>query len=270
MAGRPLDRLRRPEYTGERRCWPCTLLNLVLVGGLAGAVGVRWLPVGLGVAAVGLALLALRGYVVPYTPQIAPWLTDRLPFAIGPEPAARPEALLAVDDPDRLLGTLLEAGILLENGELRLDSAVEAEWGERMARLRGADDGDVAAAVAAAAPFEATGDVSGSRLLVAGEGRRDVWLTRPVAIATAAGIETLVAHGLDRRVAAAAIDPLRLFLRRCPDCGEPTEESTVHNCCGGTKGVYDHPEREVLACRSCAAVLYEFPLAGDGESAEES
>lgn len=262
MTASPLDRLRRPEYTGDRRCWPCTALNFVLVVGVAAPIGFVLLPAGFVVFVIGVTLIALRGYVVPYTPQFAPRLTAQLPGDFGPTQAdPRSDPLVVVDDPAQLLGRLLAAGVIVEDDALFLTSTFEADWERRMATLREASDEAVAAAVADAAPFEASSLVSQERLLVAGENRRDSWLSRPVAVATATGIEALVDYGIDRSVAAAAVEPLRMFLTTCPDCGEPTEESTVHNCCGGTKGVYDRPEREVLACESCEAVLYEFPLA---------
>ncbi len=256
-----LDRLRRPEYTGNRRCWPCTVLNLGIVFVAAGVFGLLVPLGGLVILLAGTTLVALRGYVVPYTPRFAPRIASRLPVSFGHEPTGpRSDPLLIVEEPTRLLGVLLEAGIIVEDGDLYLDAAFEAEWLAAMAQLREQSDEEIAAAAADAAPFEATSLVSGTRLLIAGDDKRDIWLTRPVAIATAAGINVLVDRGLDRTIAASAVSPLRMFLQTCPDCGEPTEESTVHNCCGGTKGVYDHPEREVIACESCEAVLYEFPL----------
>ncbi len=262
MALSLIERLRQPAYTGERRCWPCTLLNLVLVAIAAAGTGLVSVPAAVLIGATGVALIALRGYVVPYTPMIAPKLTAWVPFDIGPSTInPRSDSLLAVDDPERLLTVLVAAGVVVEDGELFLDAAVERAWEQRMDGLREKSDAEVAFAVAEAVPFPADSLVSNDRLLLAGEHNRDVWLTRPVAIASAAGIDVLVEHGVDRQTAAAAVDPLRLFLQHCPDCGDPVVESTVHNCCGGTKGVYDHPERDVLACSSCDAVLYEFPLA---------
>lgn len=256
-----LDRLRRPEYTGERRCWPCTILNVAIVVLVAGAVGLLSPLFGLLTFIGGLSLTALRGYVVPYTPRFGPRLAAALPIDFGPKATdPRSDPLLLVEEPNRLLGVLLETGIIVEDGDLYLESTFEDEWIAGMEHLRERSDEAIAARLAEVAPFEATSAVSDTRLLVSNPESRDVWLTRPVAIATAAGIAALIDRGLDRTVAASAASPLRMFLRVCPDCGEPVEESTVHNCCGGTKGIYDHPEREVLACGSCEAVLYEFPL----------
>ena len=74
-----VDDLRRPDYTGENRCEPCTVLNLVIAA-VAGSLIARKSRLG-GLLAVGLsiALIYLRGYLVPGTPT----LTNRyLPPAV--------------------------------------------------------------------------------------------------------------------------------------------------------------------------------------------
>ncbi|WP_049924195.1 hypothetical protein [Halopiger djelfimassiliensis] len=65
-----VDELQQPEYTGENRCVPCTVLNLVIAAVL-GSVIARKSKLG-GVLAVGLsvALIYLRGYLVPGTPTL--------------------------------------------------------------------------------------------------------------------------------------------------------------------------------------------------------
>ncbi|MFC6975122.1 hypothetical protein ACFQL1_11345 [Halomicroarcula sp. GCM10025709] len=74
-----LARLRDPEYTGENRCLPCTIVNSAIAVALAGAVGVgiavATTPVLAGVAAalvlaVSALSIWLRGYLVPGTPEL--------------------------------------------------------------------------------------------------------------------------------------------------------------------------------------------------------
>lgn len=269
MIGQLLDSISDPAHTGDRRCWPCTVLNTVLVGLVALLIGRRWRRLG-GVIVLGIGglLIALRGYVIPYTPRFAPRLVDQLPvdrlpvdFEVDHAPAEPSDSLVAVDDPDQLVGVLIEAGVLTGDETLHLEAEFAETWEREMDALRGEADSEIAAAAAAAVPFEAESTVSGERLLVAGE--RDAWLSRPIAIAETAGIEALVAAGVDREIAASAAGPLCMFLPVCPDCGGSVVESTVSNCCGGTKGVYDRPDREVLACGDCESVLYEFERLDD-------
>lgn len=62
--------LRQPEYTGENRCEPCTVLNLVIAT-LLGSVLARKSKIGGGIAfGVSIGLIYLRGYLVPGTPTL--------------------------------------------------------------------------------------------------------------------------------------------------------------------------------------------------------
>lgn len=77
-------RLHRPEHAGERRCWPCTVVNAALVGVVALVVA-RWRRLAaLPVVLVGAALVYVRGYVVPGTPRFAPRLVAALPLPYDP------------------------------------------------------------------------------------------------------------------------------------------------------------------------------------------
>ncbi|MFC6938444.1 hypothetical protein ACFQE8_00525 [Salinirubellus sp. GCM10025818] len=79
-----LDTLRRPEHTGERRCWPCAVVNVVLVVGAAFAVARRRRLAALPVLLAGAVAVYLRGYVVPGTPRFAPRLVAALPLPYDP------------------------------------------------------------------------------------------------------------------------------------------------------------------------------------------
>ena len=65
-----VEDLKQPEYTGENRCEPCTILNLAIAG-VVGSLIARKSKVG-GLIAVGIsiALIYLRGYLVPGTPTL--------------------------------------------------------------------------------------------------------------------------------------------------------------------------------------------------------
>jgi hypothetical protein len=259
-----LDAVRRPEYTGDRRCWPCTVVNAVLVAVAAALAGRRRRSLGLIVFAVGAALIALRGYVVPYTPQFAPKLVERLPFeqlpfAFGFESGRRESGSLAGTETsgEEVMLALLEAGVLDDGEELALDDEFAAEWETEMAALRDGDDGSIARAVAAAAPFDADGRGDGDWVIVDGP-EQTAWLTRPVAIAEAAAVRAMAEWGVPERLRATAARPLRMFVPSCPVCGGAVVETTATECCGGTMGVYDTPTTDVLACDDCGALVYEF------------
>jgi hypothetical protein len=65
-----LERLEQPEYTGENRCGACTAVNLLLAAALAALLGRRNRALGLLAFVGGAALVYLRGYLVPGTPEL--------------------------------------------------------------------------------------------------------------------------------------------------------------------------------------------------------
>lgn len=260
-----LDAIRRPDYTGERRCWPCTVVNAALL--LAAAV-VLWplsTTVALLTAVGGGALVYLRGYVVPGTPEFAPRFVARLGLSHLFEYASdggdvRQSGELGAEDGEQVLFALFEAGVLREDeeGALSLSDDFRSAWEDETASLRERDDEGVASAAAAAAPFDAEGGVEFGGITVDGE-HDSIWLSRAHAIADAAAVRAMAAFDVPESARAPATAPLRMFLESCPLCGGPTaEETTVLDCCGGTMGVYDDPEDDVLVCADCGETLYVF------------
>jgi len=285
----PVDRLRRPAFTGDRRCWPCTVLNLVTVAACAALVSLWNRPAGLLVVAVGVGLVAIRGYVVPGTPRFAPRLVALLPASVSVghgNDADRPtDGLADARDPERVLAALVDAGVVsvgddgeaesdgdggdgdgeddgrgAEGPDLFLDPAFRDAWTGRMAALRAAGTRVFLDRVAAACPTAVDARLDGDRVLLAGE--RDVRTSRAVAIAETAAVETLREWGVSDGTGPRAATPLRTFLRTCPACGGPVRETTVRRCCGGPGSVYGHPEQPVLACEDCETVVVELETAG--------
>ncbi|ELZ90994.1 hypothetical protein [Haloferax sulfurifontis] len=261
-----IDSLKRPEHTGENRCLPCTAVNVAIVVVVGLAVSVLSPVAGLAVLVGGALSVYLRGYVVPGTPSFAPRLVAAVGLAgvfdhggEGSAPDRRSESLDADVDPDAMLSTLLNAGVLVEeeDGLFLADDARE-EWESTMATLRKTTDEELAEAVANAVPFEAAVDAEFGGISLDGPSM-SVWISRPQAIADVATLYTVVERGVDPTVALAATEPMRMFVEVCPDCGGPVEETTTRNCCGGTAGLYDSPDHEVLGCADCGAVVYEFP-----------
>lgn len=268
------DAIRRPNYTGERRCWPCTVVNLALLVVVATAVAVLSIPSAFLVLVGGAALVYLRGYVVPGTPSFAPALVARLGlsplFEYAPDGGERRRSDELSEDAsgEDVLFSLFEAGVLEEDeaGALFLSDAFRSAWEAEMDALRDAADwgsgtgtNELTAAVAAAAPFEAEARAEFGGIAVDGEGRA-IWLSRAHAVADAAAVRAMADFGVPEPVRAPAATPLRMFLAACPLCGAATvEETTVLDCCGsGTTGVYDTPEEDVLACTDCGEVLYVY------------
>ncbi|MFC7166003.1 hypothetical protein [Halospeciosus flavus] len=126
-----VDDLRRPEYTGSNRCVPCTVVNLMIALGLAGAIAVAGsLSAGVGVFLIAVAAIYVRGYLVPGTPTLTKrYLPDsvlRWFEASHPQPN--------VDEDFDITATLDEFGLLVDNpdGDVQLDPEFAAAWFERM------------------------------------------------------------------------------------------------------------------------------------------
>jgi hypothetical protein len=281
--------IRRPEYTGENRCWPCTALNAVVVIVASVLVGVVSPPAGIALCLAGAALVTLRGYVVPSTPRFAPRLVSALPIAVEADHGSdhrtdggrRSESLVGSGsvDGEALIRQLVDAGVVTTDdaGDVHLDGDVRRTWEAGMDRLRDVPDADLASSAASAAPFPAAGRVEEDWIVVErteGDGGNaeadadtaeeipgsvgdEVWLSRAHAVTDTAAVAAM-SDRVDGVTAARAATPFRLFLERCPRCGGTVEETTAKQCCGGTVGVYDNPETPLLACVDCDEPLYEF------------
>ena len=81
------DRIREPEYTGENRCVPCTVLNVVLAVALTAATAVFGPVVAAVVLVASLGSIYYRGYLVPGTPELTKrYLPDRVLRLFGKAP----------------------------------------------------------------------------------------------------------------------------------------------------------------------------------------
>jgi hypothetical protein len=267
------ERVHRPEYTGENRCWPCTALNLAILAVLGGVLFVVDRLLALAVVVVGTLLVSLRGYLLPGTPWIAPRVVDSLPVDVG---HGTPDAGGSLGDsareradgdgsgdagtdhtPEQLLAALVDAGVLVADGEdLSLAESFCDAWVDRMAALRALSNEALSVRAADAAAGEVEGQAHNDRILIAGE--RDVWLRPAVAVAETAAAETLADWGVDPSLGGPAAHPLRMFLPSCPACGGDVHETTIQNCCGGPGSIQGNPEQPVLACEDCETVLFEF------------
>jgi hypothetical protein len=248
-----LDRVRDPVYTGSNRCWPCTGVNLVLVGLGAVALGVVAPVAGVAVAVLGVVSIWLRGYVVPGTPTLTrrylpEWVLARFGKLPGgtPPPGENPtEQLVALG--------------VLDPEAARLRPAFREEWGDTATALSGSEGALARAAGEALAvpPADvAVGtDGTGVELTVAGDWVGQ-WPSRTALLADLATELTLSDTGwtgLSRTERADLAARIRGLAAACPVCETPTRvsEDTVESCCGSADVV-------AVTCPDCAARLAEF------------
>ena len=281
-----LGRLRRPEYTGENRCLPCTAVNVSLAVAGAGALAaVGRTGLAAGGLAVALAAIWLRGYLVPGTPELTKrYLPERVLRLFGKGRAAAPPTDVDAES------YLLSADVLAETPDgtdLAFAPWFASAWhaaldGTRLDAIAAGADAGVAADpgdtdepdapaadvdLAALASLTDVDDDSlsldwrgGTAFAFAGDERLGYWESRAAFLADVAADRVLtdrVDDWTDLPLAARSgvLGALRLFVEECPACeGRVTlEERVVESCCTS----YD-----VIAgrCAACDARLFELDL----------
>ena len=276
-----VDSFRKPEYTGENRCGPCTAVNLLLAAGLSVAAWLLLAPwVAVGAFAGGAAQIYVRGYLVPGTPALTKrYLPAPVLRAFGKEPLSdRTVRSVGEDAPSErwlvaagaLSGT--ERGDGDERGNAASNGAQFPALADRFAERWDSALGDVpAGAPSETALRDALGteDVSkhadtaavvdgsqSARWLSTAAMRADVAAARVFA-ATVEGWEEVPP---DRRLG--LFRDLRLFSNACPDCGGEVEldERTVDPCC-------ERPHTLLEArCSACETSLADEAVVGvDGD-----
>lgn len=267
-----LAAIRQPEYTGENRCMPCTVVNLLIAGTLTAVVGYLWLPLAPTALVLSLALIYVRGYLVPGTPTLTKrYLPERVLALFGKEPvlsAGRSaEAGLAES-----AQTLAAHGVIRECedvDDLCLSDEFRDAWHAHMAKM---DDRDqwlgYATVLADADPESVKLDHSSEydriSLLTDGFvlGTWDEAAPFVADVTAAAVLSEWDPDWAERDLVARAemATALRLFLERCPTCGGDVAASqgTVESCCA------TH-EAAIVECVECGATLLRERLEDPAE-----
>ncbi|SDJ54763.1 hypothetical protein [Natronorubrum texcoconense] len=270
----PLEPIRRPEYTGENRCWPCTITNGVVLAVLVAVAALRGRRRLAGaVAVVGAAAIALRGYVLPYTPRFAPRLVAALPIdpfhrEVSADDGSLSDAGGEPDDATRaqpsgeeIVAGLVEAGVVEFHGdEIALDPDFRDDWRREMRTLRETDLADLTSV--ADRQTDPSVDAQSRRswgrsvIVLMPETGAPVTLSRGIAIAELAAARALESRVESDAIRRAAGRPLRTVLERCPLCDEAVTISRS-SCCGEVTPAGSLPS-EKLVCPACDERFYTF------------
>ena len=287
-----VGRYRKPEYTGENRCLPCTAVNaaFALLLGVAAFVGLVLLGRSLWIAsAIGTAILVacgvqiwLRGYLIPGTPTLTKrYLPPRVLRWFGKDPMPRSTMPVGGGSRDARTATggseatatgkseLDVEGFLLGLDALRPTGAGEdfelvesfaEDWRREIDALEGES---LSAAVTSA--FDVDGAVSVRETSEAVQVYRDdrllaQWESRPALVADLAACRVLAERdGAWDRLSAVERSQLagglRLYLDRCPACAGETafDTETTTSCC-------HEYEVATVSCEDCGARLFELPV----------
>ncbi len=258
-----INRFKQPEYTGENRCFPCTVLNTAIA--LAGTIVLAVISPIIAITAfvVAMGIIGLRGYLVPGTPTLVTYLPDWVHNRIGPGSHQDPlheeetaQSNLAVEE------TLKQARIIEECDDVDdvcLTDEFESDWqlaldhfGTRPnQRARLAETLDIAPETIS---FEKTD--SGFFVHV-GDVRAGRWLSEAAFIVDLAS-EQVLSTGLPTweqyqdAERTELLVALRTFVERCPSCGGviDTDESVRRSCCRENIVTVDG------VCSACNATIF--------------
>lgn len=265
---------RRPEYTGENRCIPCTAVNAVLtlllaslVVGIAHGLGAQpVISVGMGtiVIAVGALSITFRGYLFPGTPALTRrYLPDRVLAVFDKGPMAEHDGTTELDA-ESLLATNDVVTECDDIDDLCLTDDFEAAWITAIDSRR--DDAaslDDLATLLGVDPATLELTEHGEAVLVRRDGRRvGQWESDAAYIADMAAAAVLTdwvsswgALSIDDR--SRILQGLRPFLEACPVCEGQLlmDEETVSSCCRSIEVV-------AIECTGCDRRLMEMEHPG--------
>lgn len=264
-----VSRLRQPQYTGENRCIPCTVVNSVITIGLgfliAGAAVVAGVEVlvgallGIAILGIGAASIYLRGYLIPGTPRLTQryfpaWLLRH--FDKGPSHST--------DQSDEFdaEAILTDSNVVTEcdrEDDLCLTESFSRAWREAMDRRRETDASiEELASLIGTEVDQLEVETFDEAFVATQEGRRiGQWESEAAFVADMAAAATLPERiatwdDIPLHERSHLLRGLRAFLESCPMCGGSIvmNETEVTSCCRSI---------DVLAmnCTECDSRLLE-------------
>jgi hypothetical protein len=257
-----MRRFRRPEYTGENRCVPCTVVNLLIALVLAGGVAVVSVPAAAVVLVGSAVAVYLRGYLVPGTPTLTKRYLPEAVLALFDKHEVDPPSIGDDADVESFLREVDAVEECRNGTDLCLTEDFRTAWHDRIDRLRDGGEADEWIGTL----FDGL-DVDPDRVRVESYGdayeayiddtRVGQWESQAAYLADlAAEGELRERHrgwhrlGFDARTE--VLGSLRLWLERCPSCAGPVTlgEDTVESCCRSIDVI-------AATCESCDARVFE-------------
>ena len=242
-----VDKLRNPEYTGENRCFPCTLVNLAVATASSVVVAALAPLVGVFLFCVSLLVIYLRGYLVPGTPTLTKrYLPDSV---LGHFDAHDDSSVPSFEDVGTIESFLRRHDALrsaADDEDLELTGSFRSahrrqtvEYGDDDSLLDAAGEFVFGGTGVTDRPDLLTLDYPPNAVVLRYDGRSLArWESRAAMVGDVAAAAVFAAR-TDEWTAIApetrlqVLGALRLWYQRCPACGGPVSLGTdvVESCC---------------------------------------
>ena len=258
--------LKNPAHTGERRCLPCTIVNLFLaiavaasVGAITGGASVTGATIAIITFAMALGIIFLRGYLIPGTPSLTKqYLPERvlaLFDAVEPPPNGPRDP-----ETELLASGIVEVDPTLD--DLVLTPEFERAWLESIVNYTTEEDVRVGIAnLMDLGPALVDVDRRPTSFVAYHDGSLVAkWESRAACqadVSAGAVVARFDREWYDRPVLERLdlLATLRLFIEECPACGGEVSFSheVVESCCRSHDVV-------ATTCEACTARLFETPI----------
>jgi len=268
---------QQPEYTGENRCAICTIVNLIIAGGLSGALGLVSPPAAVLSFFACATIIYFRGYLVPGTPTLTKrYFPDRVLRLFGKADSSLTLEMDAYEkfdaEPEHLLR---EAGIVESNADgsdICLDHIFRQAWREEMRDIRTKYDQPellsmLLHCITSEIPIEdlnieeSDNDRVNLRVMLddvlVGKWESEAALIAELAAANVLQNSFKTWTSLRIHQQSRLLASLRPFLEKCPICDGNIciSQETVESCCTSAEIIE-------LACVECNARIFEIEDTG--------
>ncbi|AXR79120.1 hypothetical protein [Natrarchaeobaculum sulfurireducens] len=255
------ESVRRPEFTGNNRCVPCTAFHVSLAVALSILLAIVTTPFVATVAFVGfVTVIYFRGYLFPGTPRLAKRLVLRRPRRSSGATTDNSDAVTAVDG-DRLESLVRSLDVVDDRGPAgyRLEPEFRDAWHDRIDEIRAANSRlEVLSTQLGLDPDRVVLEVTSSGFAANyGRNRIGCWPSEAALLADLAATPELEARAprwrtLGAEERSALLAELRGLLERCPNCNGTLERvGPAADSCGSTA------TRGANGCRVCGSRLVE-------------
>lgn len=258
-----VEHIRQPEYTGENRCTPCTMVNVTIAAIISVPAAIMSPILGISIFALSVGAVYFRGYLVPGTPTLTKrYLPEHVLRWFDKGPTTPMNDKTVEIDPERIL---LDADVVepRQNGtDLCLTPGFRNAWRERIHTVRENDLSKKSLTSALDIPpgdDQITVDQH-SDAFVAHTDNTVIsqWSSRATVVADVATATELAERSTDwteftPAETARILMSFRIFIEQCPECDGPVqvEQEVVESCCRSYDVV-------ASACQDCGARLFEM------------